>query len=104
MDLARYVARRTDAGAATEAMGAAAAALRTRRCDAERVRLMPPAVVPEHLVFRSSNGSLALAGVWMVVIGSLVVLASLGNLLIRGPGAPRPVRHCLLYTSDAADE
>jgi hypothetical protein len=49
----------------------------------------PPTVVPEHLIFRSADGSLALAGIWMIVVGSFVILASLGNVFARGPWAPR---------------
>jgi hypothetical protein len=49
----------------------------------------PPTVVPEHLIFRSADGSLALAGIWMIAVGSFLCLASLGNVFARGPWAPR---------------
>jgi hypothetical protein len=51
--------------------------------------LVPATVVPEDLMFRSSDGSLALAGIWMVAVGTFMVLASLGNVFVRGPWAPR---------------
>jgi hypothetical protein len=49
-----------------------------------------PNVVPEHLIFfKDSDGSLAPAGVWMIGVGLFVICASLGNVFVRGPWAPR---------------
>jgi hypothetical protein len=53
------------------------------------VIFVPPDLVPEHLIFRSADGSPALAGMWMIAVGSFVVLGSLGNVFVRGPWAPR---------------
>src|SRR4051812_31270427 len=41
--------------------------------------------VAEHEVFRSADGSATFAGLWMVGIGIGMVLASIANLLGRGP-------------------
>jgi hypothetical protein len=41
--------------------------------------------VAEHLRFRSANGSLALGGLWMVLVGTFMVAGSIANILGRGP-------------------